>query len=59
VTETTLSVDIVGVEFNLNGLSNNAVLIYGFRGEDGRIMELNSVFLVNVVFSYGRRVRML
>jgi hypothetical protein len=29
-TEATLSVDIVGVEFNLNGLPDNAVHISGF-----------------------------
>jgi hypothetical protein len=26
----------------------------GFRGEDGRIVELNAVSLVDTVFSYGR-----
>jgi hypothetical protein len=31
-TEATLSVDIVRVEFSLNGLPHNAVLITGFRG---------------------------
>jgi hypothetical protein len=53
-----LSVDIVGVEFNLNGLPDNAVHISGFRSEDGRIVELNAVSLVVTVFSYGRLVRM-
>jgi hypothetical protein len=38
-TEATLSVDIVGVELNLNGLPDNAVHISGSRGEDGRIVE--------------------
>jgi hypothetical protein len=57
-TKTTLSVDIVGVEFNLNGLPDNAVHISDFRGEDGRIVELNAVSLVDTVFSYGRLVRM-
>jgi hypothetical protein len=33
------------VEFNLNGLLDNAVYISGFCGEDGRIVELNAVFL--------------
>jgi hypothetical protein len=54
----TLSVDIVRVEFNLNGLPDNAVHLSGFRGEDGKIVELNVVSLVNNVFSYGRLVRM-
>jgi hypothetical protein len=57
-TEATLSVDIVGVEFNLNGLPDNAIHISGFRGEDGRIVELNAVSLGDTVFSYGRLVRM-
>jgi hypothetical protein len=47
VTDATLSADIVGVEFNLIGLSDNAVHISGFRGEDGRIVELNAKFLRN------------
>jgi hypothetical protein len=47
------------VEFNLNGLPDNAVHLSGFRGEDGRIEELNAVSLVVTVFSYGRLVRML
>jgi hypothetical protein len=38
-TKATLSVDIARVEFNLNGLPDNAVHISGFRGEDGRIVE--------------------
>jgi hypothetical protein len=32
---------------------NNVVHISGFRGEDGRIVELNVVSLVNTVFNYG------
>jgi hypothetical protein len=51
-------VDIVRVEFNLNGLPNNAAHIFGFLGEDGSIVELNAVSLVDTVFSYGRLVRM-
>jgi hypothetical protein len=46
------------MEFNLNGLPDNAVHISGFRGEDGRIEELNTMSLVDTVFSYGRLVRM-
>jgi hypothetical protein len=36
------------VEFNLNGLPDNAVYISGFRGEDGSIVELNTMSLVDV-----------
>jgi hypothetical protein len=50
-TEATLSVDIVVVEFNLNGLSDNAAHISGLRGVDGRIVEMNAVFLVDNVFN--------
>jgi hypothetical protein len=53
VTESTLPVDIVSMEFNLNGLPDNAVHISGFRGEDGRIVELNALSMVSPVFSYG------
>jgi hypothetical protein len=35
-----------------------AVHISGFHGEDGRIVELNAVSLVDTVFNYGRLVRM-
>jgi hypothetical protein len=45
------------VEFNLNGLPDNAVRISGFRGEDGRIVGLNAVSEVDIVFSYGQFVR--
>jgi hypothetical protein len=31
------------VEFNINGLSNNAVHISGFGGKDGIIAELNAM----------------
>jgi tRNA G46 methylase TrmB len=58
LTDATLSVDIVGVEFNRNGLSDYAAHISGLRGDDGRIVELNAVFLVDTVFRYGRLVRM-
>jgi hypothetical protein len=37
------------VEFNLNGLPDNVGHISGFRGEDGRIIELNAVSLVDTV----------
>jgi hypothetical protein len=45
------------VEFNLSGLPNNEVHISGFRGEDGSIVELNAMFLVNTVFSCQRQPR--
>jgi hypothetical protein len=57
-TEATLSVDIVRVEFNLNGLPGNVVHISGFCGEDGRIVQLNVVSMVDNVFSYSRLVLM-
>jgi hypothetical protein len=47
------------VEFKLNGLLDNAVHISGFRGEDGSIVDLNTMFLVDTVISYGRLVRMI
>jgi hypothetical protein len=47
------------VEFNLNGLPDNAAHISGFHGEDEKIVELNAVSLVDTVFSYGRLVRMI
>jgi hypothetical protein len=46
------------VEFNLDGLPDNAVKISGFHGEDGSIVDLNAVSLDDTVFSYGRLVRM-
>jgi hypothetical protein len=45
------------VEFNLDGLPDNAVNISGLCGEDGRIVELNAVSLADTVFSYGQLVR--
>jgi hypothetical protein len=39
-TKATLPVDIVRVEFNLNGLHDNALNISGFCDEDGRSVEL-------------------
>jgi hypothetical protein len=37
------------MEFNLNGLPDNAVHISGFRGDNERIEELNAVSLVDTV----------
>jgi hypothetical protein len=45
------------VEFNLNGLPDNTVHISGFHGEDGSIVELNAMTLVDTVFSYGPQER--
>jgi hypothetical protein len=57
LTKATLSVDIVMVEFTLSGLHNNAVHTSVFHCEDGSIVELNAVSLVDTVFGYGRLVR--
>jgi hypothetical protein len=46
------------VDFNQNGLPDNAVNISGFRVEDGGIVELAGVSLVETVFSYGQLVQM-
>jgi hypothetical protein len=35
------------MELNLNGLPDNAVQISGFHGNDGRIVELNVMSLVD------------
>jgi hypothetical protein len=45
------------VQFNLYDLPENAVYISGFRGEDGSIVELHAMSLVDTVFSYGRLLR--
>jgi hypothetical protein len=42
-----------------NGLADSAVHISGFHGEDGSIVELNTMSLVDTVFSYGRLVRII
>jgi hypothetical protein len=49
---------LLRVEFNLNGLPDNAVHMSGFRGKDGRIVEPNVVSVVDTVFSYSRLVQM-
>jgi hypothetical protein len=54
----TLSVDIVRVEFNVSGRPHNVVHTSGFGGEDGSVVELNAVSMVDIVFSYGRLIRM-
>jgi hypothetical protein len=50
---------MVRVEFSLNVLTNSAVHMSGFHGEDGRIVDLNVVSLVDTAVSYSRLVRML
>jgi hypothetical protein len=52
-TKPNLSVDIVGIELNLNDLPNNAIHVSGFSGEDGGFVKLNAVSQVDGVFSYG------
>jgi hypothetical protein len=47
------SVHTVGMEFNLNGLPNDAIHVSGFSGEDGGFVRLNAVSQVDGVFSYG------
>jgi hypothetical protein len=37
-------------------LHNNVVHVSGFCGEDGGIVELNAVSLVDTLFSYGQLV---
>jgi hypothetical protein len=55
--ETLFRVHIVWMEFNLKGFSNNAVHVSCFCGQYGGTIELNTVFLVDAVLSYGRLVR--
>jgi hypothetical protein len=50
--KTNLSVHIVGMELNLNGLSNDAVHVSGFSGEDGGFVEMNAVSQVDGVLRY-------
>jgi hypothetical protein len=52
-TKTNLSVHIVGMELNLDGLPNYAVHVSGFSGADGGIVKLNVVSQVSAVFSHG------
>jgi hypothetical protein len=48
-----ISVYIVGMELNLNGLPNSVIHLSSFSGEDGVIMKLNAVTRVDLTFSYG------
>jgi hypothetical protein len=41
------------MEFNLNGLPNDAIHVLGFSGEDEGSVKLNEVSQVDGVFSYG------
>jgi hypothetical protein len=45
------------MKFNLYSFCNNAVHVSCFCGEYGGTIELNTVFLVDAVLSYGRLVR--
>jgi hypothetical protein len=51
--KTNLSVHIVGMELNLNGLPNDVSHVSGFSGKDGGFVKLNAVSQVDGVFSYG------
>jgi hypothetical protein len=57
-TKTTLSVDIVRMEFNLDGLPNSAVHVSGFCNEDGSIVEFHAMSLASTVLSYSQLVQM-
>jgi hypothetical protein len=52
-TKANLSVHIVGMELNLNGLTNDAIHISGFSGTYGVSVKLNAVSQVDGVFSYS------
>jgi hypothetical protein len=45
------------MEFNLYGFPDDAVPVSCLCGEYGGAVELNTVFLVDAVLSYGRLVR--
>jgi hypothetical protein len=45
------------MELNLYGLPDDPVHVSCFNGEYGGAVELNTVFLVDAVLSYGRLVR--
>jgi hypothetical protein len=49
--KTNLSVHVVGMELNLNGLPNDVVHVSGFNGEDGGFVEPNAVSQFNCMFS--------
>jgi hypothetical protein len=48
-----ISVYILGMELNLNGIPNSVIHVSSFSGEDGGIVKLNAVTRVDLVFSYG------
>jgi hypothetical protein len=52
-TKTHLSVHIVGMELNFNGLPNDAIHVLGRSGEDRSIMKFDAVSEVDAVFSHG------
>jgi hypothetical protein len=51
--KTNLSVHIVGMELNLNGLPNDAVHVSDFSGEDGGFGERKAASRDDGVLSYG------
>jgi hypothetical protein len=51
-TKTHLSVHIVGMELNLNGLPNDAIHVSGLIGQDGGTVKLNAVSQVDAVFGH-------
>jgi hypothetical protein len=48
-----LSVHVVVMELNLNGLPNDVIHVLGLGGEDGGIVYLNVVSQVDAVFSHS------
>jgi hypothetical protein len=44
------------MDLNFNGLPNDTIHVLGLSGEDGGIMKLGVVSLVDAVFSHGRLV---
>jgi hypothetical protein len=55
-TKTHLSLHIVAMELNFNGLPKDSNHVLGLSGEDGGIMKLDVVTQVEAVLSHGRLV---
>jgi hypothetical protein len=53
-----LSVHIIAMELNFNGLPNDAIHVLGLSWGDEGIMKLNAVSQADAVFSHGRLVWM-
>jgi hypothetical protein len=45
------------MEFNLNGLHNDAIQVTALRGEYGGVAKLDTMVQLDAVFSYGWLVR--